>query len=260
MNRIQTLREKFKYLDWNTAWNYFKISPSLWQAMFPKRKWAYLGNSLEKIFSKESLLMLNLLLPARFTDELKEKNYSFHSDHPLLLYFFVRYYQPEIMIETGVARGASSAFILLAMQENNKGKLYSIDLPPQQAAIQKEDFNNGCSFYELKDGQGHWINGNLIGDLVPGWLKNRWSLILGHAELELPKLISRLNQIDIFYHDSLHTESHMQFEFQTAWPVIRAGGFLLSHDVFWNNAFYNFAHEQNIKPIIHRSLGILPKT
>ena len=175
-----------------------------------------------------------------------------------MLYFLVRHFQPRIMIETGVARGASTAYILLAMQQNNLGHLYSIDLPPAQAAIQKDHYDN-CSFYKLEDGQGHWLKNTIVGDMIPEWLKDRWSLILGRAELELPKLISSLDQIDIFYHDSLHTESHMMFEFCTAWPVIKPGGLLLSHDVLWNNAFYHFARQQKIKPIIHRSLGMMTK-
>ena len=44
------------------------------------------------------------------------------------LYFIVRMADPEIMVETGVARGVSSWTILNAMHRNGKGKLYSIDL------------------------------------------------------------------------------------------------------------------------------------
>jgi len=45
------------------------------------------------------------------------------------LYVFCRHFQPEIVIETGVYYGASSAFILKALEANGKGHLYSIDLP-----------------------------------------------------------------------------------------------------------------------------------
>lgn len=45
----------------------------------------------------------------------------------------VRLVKPDIMVETGVARGASSAVALAAMQENDRGHLHSIDLPPLAA-------------------------------------------------------------------------------------------------------------------------------
>lgn len=41
------------------------------------------------------------------------------------LYLLVRLIKPNQVIETGVSSGASSAYI-----DNEKGKLYSIDLPP----------------------------------------------------------------------------------------------------------------------------------
>ena len=47
--------------------------------------------------------------------------------------------------------------------------------------------------------------------------------------------------MDAFFHDSLHTFDHMTFEYRTAWPFLRPGGVLLSHDVHWNRAFPRFA-------------------
>ena len=45
------------------------------------------------------------------------------------LYFLIRELKPEKIIETGVHRGVSSLFILQALEDNEKGELYSIDLP-----------------------------------------------------------------------------------------------------------------------------------
>ena len=47
-----------------------------------------------------------------------------------LLYVVTRCVKPQVFVETGVLGGFSSAFILLAMDHNNKGTLHSIDLPP----------------------------------------------------------------------------------------------------------------------------------
>jgi len=46
-----------------------------------------------------------------------------------IIYTLIRCLKPRIVIETGVANGASSTFILSALEKNNLGKLYSIDLP-----------------------------------------------------------------------------------------------------------------------------------
>jgi len=46
-----------------------------------------------------------------------------------LLYALVRVFQPEVVVETGVGPGGSSAFILNALERNGFGHLYSIDLP-----------------------------------------------------------------------------------------------------------------------------------
>jgi len=48
---------------------------------------------------------------------------------PEILYVIVRLLKPEKVVETGVAAGVSSAFILEAMDDNGIGTLYSIDLP-----------------------------------------------------------------------------------------------------------------------------------
>ena len=47
----------------------------------------------------------------------------------ILLYFFVRYYKPKVILETGVAAGFSSLAILKALKKNKYGKLYSSDFP-----------------------------------------------------------------------------------------------------------------------------------
>lgn len=43
------------------------------------------------------------------------------------LYLLMRLLKPASVMETGVAAGVSSCFILQAMQDNNKGHLYSIE-------------------------------------------------------------------------------------------------------------------------------------
>jgi len=51
----------------------------------------------------------------------------FYKGH--LLYYLIRVIKPAIVVETGVASGISSLFILQALNDNDYGHLYSIDLP-----------------------------------------------------------------------------------------------------------------------------------
>lgn len=46
----------------------------------------------------------------------------------LLLYVLARALKPEVVVETGVANGISSSFILKALDENARGRLCSVDL------------------------------------------------------------------------------------------------------------------------------------
>jgi predicted O-methyltransferase YrrM len=131
-----------------------------------------------------------------------------------LCYLSCRLIDPEVVIETGVAYGVSSAFILKALQENDRGTLYSIDLPPLRTGYEK-----------------FW------GIAVPDALRGRWSLHRGSSSRVLPLLLQELSTVDLFVHDSLHTHRNMRREFDTIWPHLRNGGLLLADDVERNHAF-----------------------
>ncbi len=144
-----------------------------------------------------------------------------------IVYTCVRALKPAIMVETGVASGASTTYILQAMELNKKGLLYSIDLP---------NSDPGAIVPENKE----------IGWLVTSKLRHRWKLILGRSQEKLPLLLRDLGNIDVFLHDSEHTYEAMMFEYETIWPHLREGGVLLSDDIQWNKAFYEFI--RNHKP------------
>ena len=98
------------------------------------------------------------------------------------------------------------------------------------------------------------------GWLVPSWLRDSWQIHIGDAREVLGVLFAQLGKIDVFIHDSLHTYDHMSWEFETAYPVLRAGGLLVADDALWNEAFYDFAqkvHEREAR--ILRGVGFLRK-
>ncbi len=135
-------------------------------------------------------------------------------------YMMCRLLEPAVVVETGVAYGVSSAFILRALEENGRGVLHSVDLPPLRRGYER-----------------YW------GVAVGGSLEDRWTLHHGASARVLPRLLEELETVDIFVHDSLHTYRNMRREFEAVWPSLRAGGALLADDVERNGAFAELRHK-----------------
>jgi predicted O-methyltransferase YrrM len=129
-------------------------------------------------------------------------------------YLACRLIRPEVVVETGVAYGVTSAFILTALEVNGRGTLHSVDLPPLRRVYNR-----------------FW------GIAVPEALKDRWRLHRGSSASVLPPLLEEIRTIALFVHDSLHTHRNMSREFDTVWPHLREGGLLLADDVERNRAF-----------------------
>ena len=132
--------------------------------------------------------------------------------------------RPEVLVETGVALGFTTATILHAMAEN--GQRPPLLARPSRAPIRPR-----------RPG----------GRAVPEELKDRWTLKLGDSRKTLAPLCAEIGPIDIFLHDALHTYSSQMREYRTAWPHIRSGGLLISDDVN-NPAFVEFAASVGARP------------
>ena len=76
--------------------------------------------------------------------------------------------------------------------------------------------------------------------------KPRWSYIKGSSRRRLPGLLSRLGQIDVFIHDSLHSNRNVLFELERSWAAVRPGGAIVVDDVDVNGAFQLFT--RNLPP------------
>lgn len=152
-----------------------------------------------------------------------------------LLYGLIREKKPEVVIETGVCNGMSSAVILKALDDNGEGKLYSIDLPVKAGSIEGR---TGAVLPPEKE--SGWV--------VPKGLRQCWELKLGNTYYELPKLFERIGDVDIFLHDSGHSYETMMFEFGIAWSHLKEEGLLLADNTDKNRAFLDFAKAQGRTP------------
>lgn len=159
-----------------------------------------------------------------------------------VLYFFVRSARPDVVVETGVAAGFSSAYLLQGLADNRAGRLISIDLPTTDPSGRVD-----------RDGvrdRSRVASDEKTGSVVPDALRDRWELRLGDARELLPKALRELEPIDLFFHDSDHSYDHMLWEYRSAWPALRPGAWLLSDDVTRNAAFSDFCREVGVaKPV-----------
>lgn len=153
------------------------------------------------------------------------------------LYALVRAMRPEVVVETGVAHGASSWLILNALHKNGAGMLHSIDLPDRDT---NAPYNVGRS---------------RTGSAVPAELRDRWNLIVGDSAEELPRLLATLGRVQLFFHDSDHSYDAMRREFSAVLPYLDQGGVLVSDDVQKNAAFIEICRQAWLRAYIFRKGG-----
>jgi hypothetical protein len=130
------------------------------------------------------------------------------------IWCLVRHLRPATVIETGVAHGVTTRFILEALERNAAGRLFSIDPVPSDLAAAAQ-----------------------IGVAVDGFAAARWRLLRGTSRRMLPRLVADLGGADLFVHDSLHTRRNVGFEIGVARPALPPGGFMVIDDIDTNWGF-----------------------
>jgi len=224
----------------------------------------------ERLYSQEAIAKL---WPSMSTKEIEQLRYEYHKNDQLFLdvdhnilsqrrrraqwepwlefqYMLVRALKPDVYVETGVFDGVSSSVILQAMEDNGKGKLVSIDLPASETIKGATDYMPETTLPP----------GHNPGWCVPERLRHRYDIRFGDARELLPKAMKDYPSIDVFFHDSLHTYDHMTFEYRTAWPHVKDGGFILSDDIFANPAMFHFSKEVGRKYLnIRNGFGCIKK-
>jgi hypothetical protein len=145
-------------------------------------------------------------------------------------YALIREIQPNIIVETGTASGSMTSWVLAALSMNLGGKLISIDIPPQKGKLTMD----------------MGIDKDRIGFLIPRSFHHFWDYRIGDAKILLPKTLADYN-VDVFIHDSLHTRTHMLFEFNVARTLLRHGAVIMSDDILWNKAWLSFLNSHNLR-------------
>ncbi|MEF8873777.1 MAG: class I SAM-dependent methyltransferase [Candidatus Thermoplasmatota archaeon] len=165
------------------------------------------------------------------------------------LYELICEEKPDVIVETGVCNGFSTSVILKALDRNQKGLLYSIDLPVTIDQIEDEERTGAV----IPSGKGS-------GWAVPENLEERWTLMEGDTYYELPKLFESLStEIDIFIHDSGHSYETMMFEFAIGWRHLKENGFLLADNIDLSHAFPDFVEAKGVNAYKLGHMGLIQK-
>jgi predicted O-methyltransferase YrrM len=136
----------------------------------------------------------------------------------------VKLTKPMVVVETGAAKGLTSAVILAALASNGEGQLYSMD--PAAAQSRPEE---------------------VLGSAVPDNFRSRWTLEHGTSRQILPELVQHVAPIDVSLHDADHSHAGQLEEYRTVWPQLRSGGVMVSDDVR-GPAFLEFTEEAGAEP------------
>jgi hypothetical protein len=131
----------------------------------------------------------------------------------------VRHRRPAAVVETGVARGITTAVVLEALARNGSGRLWSVDLPPQMRPGQNDE----------------------IGIAVSPERTGEWTLLRGSSHKLLPPLLAERGSIGLFIHDSRHTAANVLRELKAAWPRLDPGGVAVVDDIDLNSGFARFS-------------------
>lgn len=87
-----------------------------------------------------------------------------------------------------------------------------------------------------------------VGCLVPDRFKEYWNLTIDDVSDILESVLTELDKIDMFIHDSDHSYIVMSFEYNLAWNFLNDGRFLCSDDITPSNAFDEFTEQYKNHP------------
>ena len=145
--------------------------------------------------------------------------------HIHLLYDCVRLIKAKRVLETGVAYGWSSLSILKALHDNQKGRLYSIDMP-----------------YPVKNNEKN------VGIVVPNYLKKKWKLI---RRPDRPGINIGLKKaggkIDLCHYDSDKSWWGRAYAYNILWNSLKSNGVFITDDIQDNLYFFEFVKKKSSK-------------
>jgi predicted O-methyltransferase YrrM len=93
------------------------------------------GATLTQLHSEYDTLSTELARRYNKTMTVYPRCYAIEHGSAFLLYALVRSFKPSVVLETGVANGHSSFYILRALDANEHGQLHSIDCSAEVGSL-----------------------------------------------------------------------------------------------------------------------------
>lgn len=144
--------------------------------------------------------------------------------HYTLLYFLTRYLRAGTVVETGVAAGWSSQAIMAALKENGQGgRLYSSDFP----------------YFRYKNPEA------LVGYIVDDAFKESWPLYIEGDRYNLPAIVARCGEIDLFHYDSDKSYEGRVFAMDQVETKLAGDAIIVVDDIQDNFHFRDYVRRQS---------------
>ncbi len=129
----------------------------------------------------------------------------------IVWYVLVRIYKPKVIVETGTDKGLGSLVIQLAIEKNQMGTLYTLDIDEYSGSLfDKEDLK------KIKF---------LVGDSVQN--------------------MQKINEIDFFIHDSDHSEEHEKKEIRAVASKLTNNAIVISDNSHVTDVLFQWSKETN---------------
>jgi predicted O-methyltransferase YrrM len=134
------------------------------------------------------------------------------------LYYLAKLLRPGVIVETGVAAGYSSLAFLQAIRSNGTGRLYSSDFP----------------YFRIADPEKY------VGCLVDADLRRDWELYIDGDETNLPRILARVERIDLLHYDSDKSYRGREVALRLLRPKMAPDAFIVMDDIQDNAFFMDF--------------------
>ncbi len=142
-------------------------------------------------------------------------------DEIRVIYTIVKVMNPITIIETGMGSGVSTTAMLAASKD--EANVISIDPGVPYGKGDKE-----------------------VGFLIPLNLRKKHKFIKGTSKQKMKEVLSCVDKVDIFFHDSDHTYENIMFELNEVWPKLSDESIILIDNYDWTDAPLDFSKKMNI--------------
>lgn len=139
-----------------------------------------------------------------FRPGLHSNNSVIEMEYGRMLYGAVQVEKPETIVELGTGQGYATAWLLLGLEKNQSGQLWTVDLVAADVPVWR------------------------MVDLPEGRLKVLGNTPIGEAGGQLPE------RIDLLFHDAGHGFEEVRTDLERLLPRIPLNGCIIVHDVNYN--------------------------